>query len=279
MLSALTDFLSDLFAAGTMPAAAPTKRRARPRARAAQRASEPVEQIALELVDLSDPVVLSEAKDLLVPAAPPPTRDATALFTDLRAFGLTGIATLRLTRNRTVMVSWKGSELRVHQGFAQAPTPILCAIVQFVTARRAADRTAAVRVLRAFELPEQAPRLPRRLSTSPEDRALAERLTTMHARLNTERFGGRLKALDVVVSRRMKTRLGHYALARGGMPGQIAISRRHLRRHRWAQAVETMLHEMVHQWQDELGMPVDHGPAFRRKARELGITPAARRAV
>jgi hypothetical protein len=38
-----------------------------------------------------------------------------------------------------------------------------------------------------------------------------------------------------------------------------------------------MLHEMVHQWQAETGLPVDHGPGFRRKAREVGVLPTARR--
>jgi hypothetical protein len=32
-----------------------------------------------------------------------------------------------------------------------------------------------------------------------------------------------------------------------------------------------MLHEMVHQWQAEMGLRVDHGPTFRRKAREVGV--------
>jgi hypothetical protein len=39
----------------------------------------------------------------------------------------------------------------------------------------------------------------------------------------------------------------------------------------------TMLHEMVHQWQAESGLPVDHGAAFRQKAAELGIQPHASR--
>ena len=34
---------------------------------------------------------------------------------------------------------------------------------------------------------------------------------------------------------------------------------------------------MVHQWQDETGLPIDHGRAFRAKAREVGIAPQARR--
>jgi hypothetical protein len=36
---------------------------------------------------------------------------------------------------------------------------------------------------------------------------------------------------------------------------------------------------MVHQWQDLNGMPVDHGAGFRTKARAVGITPLACRAV
>ncbi len=39
----------------------------------------------------------------------------------------------------------------------------------------------------------------------------------------------------------------------------------------------TLLHEMVHQWQAESGVPVDHGPAFRRKARQVGVLPGAKR--
>jgi hypothetical protein len=39
----------------------------------------------------------------------------------------------------------------------------------------------------------------------------------------------------------------------------------------------TVLHEMVHQWQAETGQEADHGPGFRRKAREVGIAPVASR--
>jgi hypothetical protein len=41
------------------------------------------------------------------------------------------------------------------------------------------------------------------------------------------------------------------------------------------EVLDTLLHEMVHQWQDETGRPVDHGREFRRKAREVGIEPTA----
>jgi hypothetical protein len=61
--------------------------------------------------------------------------------------------------------------------------------------------------------------------------------------------------------------------------GEIAISWRHVRRHRWEEVVHTLIHEMVHQWQDETGLAIDHGPRFRAKARDVGIDAAAKRAV
>jgi hypothetical protein len=36
---------------------------------------------------------------------------------------------------------------------------------------------------------------------------------------------------------------------------------------------------MVHQWQDESGHIIDHGPKFRAKAREVGVAPCARRTL
>jgi transposase len=78
----------------------------------------------------------------------------------------------------------------------------------------------------------------------------------------------------------MRTRLGELAVdLKTGRPTEIAISRRHILRHPWAEVEHTMLHEMVHQWQAERGLPVDHGHGFRRKAREVGIEPQARRRV
>ncbi|MFM8909711.1 MAG: SprT-like domain-containing protein [Gemmatimonadota bacterium] len=47
----------------------------------------------------------------------------------------------------------------------------------------------------------------------------------------------------------------------------------------FAAALETLLHEMVHQWQHEQGLPIDHGAEFRRKCREVGAIPSAKRAV
>lgn len=215
---------------------------------------------------------------LVFDAAP---RTADELFARFRAFGLRRMTALRLTRNRNVMVSFRGAELRVHRGYLDAPDDVLQAIVVFVEGRTRAERLRAKRRLLDFPIrcDDLAPRRSRE-RTHPDDERAAERLTEWHARYNAELFGAELRAIRVRVSRRMRARLGHYiAATTAGEPAEIAISRRHLRRHGWEEALQTLLHEMVHQWQDERGMPIDHGRAFRQKARELGISPYARRIV
>jgi hypothetical protein len=78
----------------------------------------------------------------------------------------------------------------------------------------------------------------------------------------------------------MRRRLGELSVdLNTGRPTEIGLSRRHLTRHLWAEVEHTMLHEMVHQWQAENGLAVDHGPTFRRKAKELGVLPASKRTV
>jgi hypothetical protein len=207
-----------------------------------------------------------------------PPRDADELLRRLRALGLQRIDSCRLTRNRNVMVSFRGRELRVHEGYLTAPEDVHRAIVAFVQGRTRAEGRAAQRKIIAFRV--DAPRIaPRRERTRPEDEPLAARFVEWHRRYNAEHFDGALQTVPVRVSRRMKSRLGHYSAATPGAPGEIAISWRHLRRHGWEEALHTLLHEMVHQWQDETGKPLDHGPGFRAKARSVGIEAAAKRAV
>ena len=206
--------------------------------------------------------------------------DASALLTRLRAMGLRNVDALLLTNNRRTMVSIKGRMLRVHEGYLAAGDDVLAAIVAFVMSRRGAGRTAAMRVIIGFArgLTEHTP--PTRVGrTHPADEALAERLEIAHAELNEARFGGELQGIPVRVSRRMRTRLGHYSPARGGEGAEIAISQQHLKNHGWASALETLLHEMVHQWQAESGRSLDHGAEFRKKARAVGIRPRATRVV
>ena len=116
--------------------------------------------------------------------------------------------------------------------------------------------------------------------THPADTHFVRDLTRAHRELNAARFGGELSDIPIRVSRKMKSRLGHYTLrGQEKYRAEIAISRRHIRRHGWDEAIQTLLHEMVHQWQDETGQKVDHGPGFRRKSRQVGITPRATRRV
>jgi hypothetical protein len=178
-----------------------------------------------------------------------------------------------------VLVSLSRSgTLRVHAGFSVAPDPVLAAIARWARPRlRRADRLAAGRILAAFPVHLHAPpdafarRRPAEPS-GPGDLARLERLRALHAELNARHFGGRLGPADLRLSARMRRRLGEFRPAPGpDARPEIAISRRHLRRDGWDRTAETLLHEMVHQWQAETGRPLGHGPDFRRKCASLGI--------
>ncbi len=209
--------------------------------------------------------------------APPPADPAAALLDRLRGLGLKRITRCTLTRNRATMVSFSGEALRVHRAFVDAPVDVLRAVVGFVNGRGAVRRDAR-RVLRTFEVPrDPAAERPRRPPAShPDDARLVEKLRAAHVELNRARFGGALQPVAIRVSRRMRSRLGHYSPGLRSEP-EIAIARRHARRDGWASVVETLVHEMVHQWQHETGRPVAHDPEFRRKCRAVGIAAHAKR--
>jgi hypothetical protein len=205
--------------------------------------------------------------------------NAEELLARLGQLGLRRITSCRLTRNRNVMVSFGAGELRVHEGYLAAPEPVLQAIVTFVEGRTRAERRAAQRVILGHPIRVSRPAA-RRERTHEEDLGIAAQLREWHRRYNSRHFQGRLREIEIRVSRRMKSRLGHSTAATpGGEPAEIAISRAHLRRHGWTETLHTLLHEMVHQWQDESGHTIDHGRSFRSKAREVGIAPYARRVL
>ncbi|GJG85293.1 hypothetical protein tb265_04740 [Gemmatimonadetes bacterium T265] len=225
----------------------------------------------------------AERRPAPAPVPPPPRRptpaEADALLARLRGLGLRGIDRLRFTRNRTVMVSFSGGELRVHEGYRDGPAEVLRAVVGFVCGRTRAERRTAREAILAHQIVRPAGSAPRRRERArPEDEPAIAQLRRFHAHYNRVYFGGRLKAVPIRLSARMRTRLGHYtAAAPTGDPAEIVIGSAHIRRHGWEEALHTLLHEMVHQWQDEAGHPVDHGATFRAKAREVGITASARR--
>jgi hypothetical protein len=211
-----------------------------------------------------------------------PPKDAEELRTRLMRLGLGDHYRVRLTTNRTVVVSYSGGELRIHNSFLGANEEVWRAVILFVHGRTRVVRNEARRTILQFPVPRSsgAPRRKRSPErTNPADVPFIRELSRLQRAYNDERFGGTLRAIPIRVSRRMKSRLGHYSPAAHGREAEIVISRRHIRRDGWGEAAHTLLHEMVHQWQDEQGLVVDHGSSFRAKARAVGITPLACRAV
>ncbi|HEY3745775.1 MAG TPA: SprT-like domain-containing protein [Gemmatimonadaceae bacterium] len=225
---------------------------------------------------------LSSREQLTLELDEPPPRNAEELKTRLRRLGLRSQYRVRLTTNRTVVVSYSGGELRIHNSFLGADEDVWKAIIAFVHGRNRVVRQEARRTILQFPVarstdPQRRRRRPER--THPADAPFIRELTRWHAAYNEDRFGGALREIPIRISRRMKSRLGHYSPAAEGFAPEIVLSRRHIRRDGWDEALHTLLHEMVHQWQDEQGLVVDHGASFRAKARAVGITPLACRAV
>lgn len=213
-----------------------------------------------------------------------PPRNVAELRQRMIALGLSGRYSCQLTDNRTVVVSFRNSTLRVHRAYLAAPDSVLRAIVVFVQGRGKAERAAARQQLLMFKpaIATDASAKPRRSRerTHADDEPMMRKLIDRHTAFNAERFAGELRSIPIRVSRRMKSRLGHYSWARpDGSGAEIVISSRHIRRHGMDEAGDTLLHEMVHQWQNERGLAVDHGRAFRAKARAIGIPGRACREV
>jgi hypothetical protein len=172
----------------------------------------------------------------------------------------------------------------LHEGYAFASDRVLKAIVRFLNPRvprifrRAAEREFLAFPVHAYA---PAPERPRRAERArPGDLVLLHRLETRHRELNAQHFGGALGDIPIRLSGRMRSRLGELAVdLETSRPTEIGISRKHIARHPWSEVEHTLLHEMVHQWQAEMGLPVDHGAVFRRKAREVGVLPAAKRRI
>lgn len=211
-----------------------------------------------------------------------PPKNAEELRARLQRIGLGSQYRVRLTTNRTVVVSYSGGELRIHNSFLGASEDVWKSIITFVHGRTRVVRNEARRAILQFPVARPADaarhkRAPER--PHPADLPFIRELTRLHKSYNEQRFDGTLREIPIRISRRMKSRLGHYCPSSEGCEPEIVLSRRHIRRDGWEEALHTLLHEMVHQWQDEQGLVVDHGASFRAKARAVGITPLACRAV
>lgn len=213
-------------------------------------------------------------------ALPLDTDPEAALPDRLFVLGLPPGTAVELTRNRTVLVSWHTrTGLRLHAGYAWAPDEVLQAIVTFLKPRGVPrdERLAARRRFLGFPVDRHAPSRRRRSQSAPPPEHAGEiaQLERLHQILNQRHFGGLLGTIPVRLSERMRSRLGEFRADHDGRPVAITLSRQHLQRDGLGAAAETLLHEMVHQWQAETGRPLDHGRAFRVKAREVGIRPNA----
>ena len=201
----------------------------------------------------------------------------------LRELGLKDVDGIITHTNRTVMLSLRRRVLRIHRGYGFAPDRVLKAIVRFLNPRVSrALRSSAEREFLEFPVEEHAPSTSqvRRERPRPGDVLLLHRLERLHRDLNAGQFGGMLGAVPIRISGRMRRRLGELSVdIRTGLPIELSVSRRHIARDPWSEVEHTMLHEMVHQWQAETGLRVNHGPTFRKKAREVGVLPAARRTI
>ncbi|MDH3455330.1 MAG: SprT-like domain-containing protein [Gemmatimonadota bacterium] len=210
--------------------------------------------------------------------------DHALLVTRLERLGLRGVQSVELHENRTVLVSvTERDALRVHRGFAYATDRVLQAIVRFADPgsrrglRREAQRAITEFPVHRFTGP---PRRRRTRRPTPGERRILTQLEQLHQELNHRCFGGALSAVRLRVSSRMATSLGELAVdERAGESIEIAISRQHIDADGWDEVRQTLLHEMIHQWQVETGQKADHGRTFRKKAKELGISPAARQMV
>ncbi len=205
-----------------------------------------------------------------------------ALPERLERLGLRGCSRVVTHTNRTVMVSVGGrGVLRLHRGYAFASDTVLLAILRFLDpSLPRARRRASEREFLAFPVEEHAPSAarPRRDRPRPGDLLILHRLSEAHDRFNRDHFECGLSSLPIRLSGRMRSRLGELSVdLRSGRPIEIAISRRHVNRHPWSEVEHTLLHEMVHQWQAESGLPVDHRKGFRDKARAVGVVPGAKR--
>ena len=202
----------------------------------------------------------------------------------LLTLGLREIDRVVTHTNRTVMLSLTRRVLRIHRGYSYAPDRVLKAIVRFLNPRvPRALRRVAEREFLQFPVEEHAPPPAghgRRERPRPGDVLLLHRLETLHHQLNQKHFGGTLGEMPIRLSGRMRRRLGELSVdIRTGRPLELSLSRQHIARHSWAEVEHTLLHEMVHQWQAETGLRIDHGRTFRQKAREVGVRPAAKRTI
>ena len=186
-----------------------------------------------------------------------------------------------LTDNRRTMISIgrDRSLIRMHHAFAAADEAVLAAVAAVYTPtatprKRAAAKQAVRAFINAIPLDRTVAR-PLRRRAHPRDRVHLERMQAVFDEVNRASFAGKLPRVPIHLSRKMRRRNGHFS----SRPLEIVISWRLCAHGAPGEAEETMRHEMIHLWQYVEGLPVDHGPVFRRAAHRLNVHPRATRPV
>ncbi|MDQ2680054.1 MAG: SprT-like domain-containing protein [Candidatus Eremiobacteraeota bacterium] len=94
-------------------------------------------------------------------------------------------------------------------------------------------------------------------------------LQLLFAELNYQHFNGEVPAHRIAYNARFSNSAGRISYS--ARPPLIELSLKHMRRN--PQAIrETLLHEMIHGWLFARNRDPGHGPAFKKKMREVGIT-------
>jgi predicted SprT family Zn-dependent metalloprotease len=91
-------------------------------------------------------------------------------------------------------------------------------------------------------------------------------LQLLFARLNYEFFGGEIPAHRIAYNGRFVNLAGRITYK----PPLIELSRRHFEDN-FEALRQTLLHEMIHAWLFARGQRPNHGAAFKKKMRELGL--------
>jgi hypothetical protein len=107
---------------------------------------------------------------------------------------------------------------------------------------------------------------------------LQELLRELHRWVGIFVFEFKLEIPDIVlrVDGLRVWRLGHFHRGHNGfgLEGEIAINRRHLNKRDFWDVLGTLLHELLHAWQECHGKPAKgqyHNKQYRRKASEFGL--------
>jgi predicted SprT family Zn-dependent metalloprotease len=94
-------------------------------------------------------------------------------------------------------------------------------------------------------------------------------LQLLFARFNYEFFNGEVPDCRIRYNERFSNSAGRTTYGRD--PMSIELSPKHFRRHPEALG-ETLLHEMIHAWCYAKFRDTGHGPRFKRKLRECGLS-------